>query len=129
MEQGVCEMANKTIRFPNGVDRAIDITTNLLKLVRRQHGNDRQAISEIAGSARVSPAAVRNFIHPSRRPKKVDVDVLDGLRGAYLRFLRQQLAALNNEILRIETMGIADGTLPHLLDEAQALVARIEALL
>lgn len=127
MSDGKYQIPNAT-HDSRGVDRAIEITKALVQTARGHHDTDRDAITEAARHCRLAPSVLRRFFQPSRWPKQVDADILERLRAGYLRFLRQQLAAIETEIARIEASGSVDAGAEHLLDAARALVRRIEAV-
>ena len=113
---------------PSGVDIAIGITQEFVGETRKAHGSDSKAIEDVAAASGVSRTIIRSLWQPSRRPKSIDFDVFERLRGAWLRHLRRQRQRIDNDIRRIEALG-GD---PHLVDElcaqAQDLVDRVEAL-
>lgn len=115
-------------RDSGGVARAVDIATRFVAARRGHNGNRQEAIAAVARDCRVGTAALRRFVHPSRRPKSVSTDLWRRLVGAYLRFLRRQLAELDAEIVRVETIARPDDrALRDLLDKAEALADRIRA--
>lgn len=123
-------MRNERYRFPNEpspVDRACDLTRNLFNAARGNHATDTETVNAIARQAQLSPAAVRKFLQPSRRPKDVTLLVWGRLIAAYRRYLQRQLAELETEIARLEHLDPDDGAILDLLDEAKALVSKIEA--
>lgn len=111
----------------SGVERACDITRSLFNAARGSYQNDAEAVQAIAERARLTPAVVRRFLQPSRRPKDVSLGVWQRLVFAYRRLLNQQLAALQTEIHRLEAVDPDDGAILALLDDAKALVRKIEA--
>ncbi len=115
-------------RPPSGVERACGIAKSLFAAARGDHETDAATINTIARRARLTPATMRKFLQPSRRPKDVSLTVWARLVRAYRRYLDQQLAGLQNEIARVEALSPSDSSIRDLLDEAKALVARIEAL-
>lgn len=121
-------MTSRRGQFLNGVDQAVLFTTGLLKTQRQHYETDIEAIDAVSGQTRLTPSVLRKFLQPSRRPKAVDFDVVGCLRRAYLRMLNQQLDALRTEIAVVEALGAREGAVSDLLDEAKALVGRIEAL-
>lgn len=111
---------------PAGVERACEIARSLIRAARGTHDTDHSAIQAVARHARLSPAVLRRFIQPSRRPKDISLSVWERLVEAYRRHLRQQLAELELEIARLEHLDPADRALLDLLDEAKSLVGQIE---
>ena len=130
MGQGESTMPNsqyRNLHGPTSVERACDITKNLFNAARGNHATDTETVNAIARQAQLSPAAVRRFLQPSRRPKDVSLGVWGKLLAAYRRYLARQLAAIKLEIVRVEALDPDDGAILDLLDEAKNLVARIEA--
>ena len=130
MGQGESTMPNsqyRNLHGPTSVERACDITKNLFNAARGNHATDTETVNAIARQAQLSPAAVRRFLQPSRRPKDVSLGVWGKLLAAYRRYLERQLAAIKLEIVRVEALDPDDGAILDLLDEAKNLVARIEA--
>lgn len=117
----------RNLHGPTSVERACEITRNLFNAARGNHATDTETVVVIARRAQLSPAAVRRFLQPSRRPKDVSLGVWGKLVAAYRRYLEQQLAALETEIARLEHLEPDDGAMVDLLDEAEALVRKIEA--
>lgn len=125
-------MSKQAYQFANtrpasGVALVESITRAFLKQARGHYVSDQAAIAAIARRAHVSPAAIRRFVQPSRRPKTVSLELWQRIRAAYADFLRSQLRALEHDIARIETLDPADGALRNLVDEAEALAQRIKA--
>lgn len=124
-------MPNKVYRTshspPDPVARACDITRSLFNTARGSYDTDAEAVDAIARSSQLSPASVRKFLQPSRHPKDVSLGVWGRLVAAYRRQLQQQLAALETEIARLEHLDPDDGAILDLLDDAKALVGKIEA--
>lgn len=113
-----------------GVEAAIRLTTELVELKRGPAGGTQAAIRSVAGECRLSPAIIRKFVQPSRRPKDVGLAVWDRLWRSYAQYLRREIARLENDIRRIEALGNADRrAAQHLVDEAEALVRRIKSYL
>ncbi len=112
---------------PTAVDRACQIARTLFQHARGHHDTDADTIRSIARHARLTPAAFRRFIQPSRRPKDVSLSVWQRLLGSYRRYLARELAALQDEIDRLEAMDPDDRALRDLLDKARALVLEVEA--
>lgn len=111
----------------DGVERASEIAKSLFNTARGNYETDQQTVAAIARQAQLTPAAVRRFLQPSRRPKDVSLTVWARLVSAYRRYLEQRLAALQTEIARVDALDTDDRALGDLLDEAKALVSRIEA--
>lgn len=127
-------MQNGPNHFPkrppvSGVEKAINIARSLVALNRGTHGTESAAIAATASQCRLSPAVLRRFVYPSRRPKSVGLDIWQCLRGGYLAVLRKQLAALETEIARVERLGDPDGAVQDLLHKARALQDQAEKLL
>ena len=87
------------------------------------------AARNIATRHRLPQALLRALIQPSRRPKDIGQRWWARLKRAYLDALRRQLAELELEIARVEACGAPDRSVGDLLDKAQALCRRIEALI
>ena len=119
-----CEFSNDA---PSGVERATELVKAFFQATRGKHENDDQTVRDIAHRARISPAEVRKYLQPSRRPKDVSLSVWSRLAGAYSRYLRQHLGALELEIARIESLDADDRALRALLDDAEGLVRKIKA--
>lgn len=111
----------------SGVERATELVQAFFQASRGRHENDDQTVRDIAQRARISPAEVRKFLQPSRRPKDVSLGVWSRLFGAYSRYLRQQLHALEIEIARLDGLDPHDRALRDLLDDAEGLVRKIKA--
>lgn len=111
----------------SGVERATELVTAFFQASRGRHENDDQTVRDIAQRARISPAEVRKFLQPSRRPKDVSLSVWSRLAAAYRRYLQQQLHALEVEIARLEGLDPHDRALRDLLDDAEGLVRKIKA--
>ena len=111
----------------SGVERATELVKAFFQASRGRHENDDQTVRDIAQRARISPAEVRKFLQPSRRPKDVSLSVWSRISAAYGRYLRQQLHALELEITRLEYLDPDDRALHDLLDDAEALVRKIRA--
>lgn len=111
----------------SGVERATELVKAFFQAARGRHENDDETVRDIAQRARISPAEVRKYLQPSRRPKDVSLGVWSRLAGAYCRYLRQQLGALELEISRIEGLDPHDRALRDLLDDAEGLVRKIKA--
>lgn len=129
-------MSNSVDRFLNSVgnretavDRAVALTTRMIKLNRGQHGTEKAAIAATAWQCRVSQSVIRRFAYPSRRPKSVDLGLWERIRGAYFAMLRRQLAGIQTEIARVEHLDDPDGAIRRLLDEAEAVADRIRTIL
>lgn len=101
----------------------------LVDAEKNKAGRTLDAVKSVARHCKLSPSFVRGLVHPSRRPKVIDARWLCRLWDAYLAHLRRQLADLELELARCEALGSARRPPRDLLDEAQALVRRIEALL
>ncbi len=112
----------------SGVERAIYMTRRLVKSAGVNHDSETDAIDEVAQQCRLGRSVIERFLFPSRWPKSIDADLLERIRGVYLRWLRGQLAAIENEIVSIERFGSREPSVEHLLDAARALVHRIEAV-
>lgn len=122
-------MPNQRYRFsdgPSSVERACEITKNLFNAARGNYATDTETVTAIARKAQLSPAAVRRFLQPSRRPKDVSLGVWGKLLAAYRGYLERQLATLQAEIHRLEHLDPSDGAILDLLDDAKALVIKIE---
>lgn len=117
----------RNLHGPTSVERACDITKNLFNAARGNHATDSETVNAIARQAQLSPAAVRRFLQPSRHPKDVSLGVWGKLVATYRRYLERQLAALETEIVRLEHLDPDDGAMVDLLDQAKALVGKIEA--
>lgn len=123
-------MPNRRYQFshgPTGVERACEITRNLFNAARGNHVTDTQTVEAIARRAQLTPSVMRRFLQPSRRPKDVSLGVWTRLLAAYRRYLDGQLAGLRDEIARLEALDPDDAAILDLLDEAKALVRKIEA--
>lgn len=118
---------NRNLHGPTSVERACDITKNLFNAARGQHATDTETVHAIARQAQLSPAAVRRFLQPSRRPKDVYVGVSEKLKAAYRRYLERQLSAIKTEIARLEACDPDERAMVAVLDKAKALVDEIEA--
>jgi hypothetical protein len=118
--------ANQFETPASGVERACEIAKHLVKQARGHHDTDADALREIARHTRLSPAALRRFVQPSRRPKDLPLSVWQRLLGAYRRYLQRELAALEAEIRTLEFLDPDDRALRACLDKAKDLVARIE---
>lgn len=116
----------RNLHGPTSVERACDITKSLFNAARGNHATDSDTVNAIARQAQLSPAAVRRFLQPSRHPKDVSLGVWGKLVAAYRRYLERQLSALETEIARLEHLDPDDGAILDLLDEAKALVSKIE---
>lgn len=112
---------------PAGVDRACEIARSLIHAAMGTHDTDHSAIQAVARTARLTPAVLRRFVQPSRRPKSVDLTVWERLVAAYRQYLRRRLAQLETEIAALEHLDPSERALLDLLDEARALVGQIEA--
>lgn len=121
-------MSNKTehLEASTGVERACHIVRKLYNHARGNYETDQQCIAAIARQSRLTPAAVRRFIQPSRRPKDVSFGVWSRLVGAYRRHLARELMALQDEIDRIEYLSPDDSALQDLLHKARNLVSEAE---
>lgn len=119
-----CGFSNDAL---SGVERATELVQAFFQASRGRHANDDQTVRDIAQRARISPAEVRKFLQPSRRPKDVSFSVWCRLSGAYARYLRQQLHVLEMEIARLDHLDPDDRALRHLLDDAEGLVRNIKA--
>ena len=119
-----CEFSNGAT---SGVDRATELVKAFFQASRGRHENDDQTVRAIANRANVTPATVRKYLQPSRRPKDVSLGVWTRLVDAYRRFLRQQITALELEVSRLESLGASDRAILALLDDAKDLVRNIEA--
>lgn len=111
----------------SAVDRACQIAKSLFDRARGSHDTDADTIRTVARHARLTPAAFRRFIQPSRRPKDVSFTVWQRLLGSYRRYLVRELAALQDEIDRLEHLDPDDAALAALLDKARTLVVEVEA--
>lgn len=118
----------RNLHGPTSVERACDITRSLFIAARGNHATDSDTVNTIARQAQLSPAAVRRFLQPSRHPKDVSLGVWAKLVATYRRYLERQLTALQAEIARLEHFDPDDGAILDLLDEAKALVRKIEAV-
>lgn len=121
-------MPNKISHFdtpPSGVDRACQIARNLFNHARGNHETDADAINAIAHQSRLTPAALRRFLQPSRKPKDVSLGVWGRLVGAYRRYLQRELAELQLEIDRLAHLDPDDGALLSLLSETESLQRQI----
>lgn len=112
---------------PSGVERACQIARQLFNHARGNYDTDQQTVDAVARHARLSPATVRRFIQPSRRPKDVSLGVWGRLLGAYRRYLERELASLEDEIDRLRFLDPDDRAIQDLLHQAEALVSEIEA--
>lgn len=101
----------------------------LVEAEKKTTGRTLDAVQSVARRCRITPSLVRGLIHPSRRPKVIDARWLGRLWAAYLKHLRRQLAELELEIARVEALAPSDRAARDLLDAAQALVRRLEALI
>lgn len=126
-------MSNDTHHFRNAaatVDRAVEIATKLVGELRGSNGISERALRIIATDSRIGFSQLRRLAQPSRRPSSISADVWYRLNDCYLRFLRRKLAELEVEIARVEALHRPDDSaLRALVDEAEALTARIKALL
>lgn len=113
-------------RPPSGVGTVEAMARDFVKQSRGHYETDTAAI---ARRAHVSPAAIRRFVQPSRRPKSVSLELWQRLRAAYSEFLRGQVAALERDIARVEALDPADRALRDLAAEAEALARRIREAL
>lgn len=114
-------------QFRSGVDQATGLVTELVLAKRGQSGGTQQAIRKVAHDCRVSPATVRKYFQPSRRPKDIPLGVWQRLWHGYRCHIERQLAQLETDLARIEALGGAgDSAGQHLVDEAEALVSRIK---
>ena len=108
---------------------AIAVVKELVTSKRGQCGTQ-AAIRTIARDSKVPASVVRRLYHPSRYPKDIGLRVWRGLRDAYLRYLRQQIRDIETKIRCIEAADHLDaGTREALVDEAQALIARVRSAL
>lgn len=116
-------------RSPSGVGTVEAMARDFLQQSRGLYDTDQAAIAAIARKAHVSPAALRRFVQPSRRPKSVSLELWQRLRTAYSEFLRGQVAALERDIARVEALDPADRALRDLAAEAEDLARRIREAL
>lgn len=124
-------MPNKISHFDapsTGVERACQIARNLFNHARGNHETDADAIAAIARQSQLTPATLRRFLQPSRRPKDVSFTIWERLLGAYRRYLARELAALQDEIDRLAHLDPADAALEDLLRQARALVSEVESV-
>lgn len=110
---------------PTGVERACQIAKNFFQHARGHHDTDAATVRTIARRAHLTPAEVRQFLQPSRRPKDVRLGVWQRLVGAYRRYLERELAALQDEIDRLADLDPDDRALLDLLHEAENLERKI----
>jgi hypothetical protein len=68
-----------------GVERVVYMTTALVKAARGHNEDYENTFREVARQCRIGASVVERFFFPSRRPKSIDADLLDLIRGAYLR--------------------------------------------
>ena len=125
-------MPNKIEHFDTqstGVERACEIARSLFKHARGHHDTDADAIRTLARQSHLSPAALRRFLQPSRRPKDISLGMWGRLVGAYRRYLQRELAELQLEIDRLAFLDPDDRALLHLLHDAEALERQIRAAL
>lgn len=113
----------------SSVDRACQIAKQLFQHSRGNHDTDAATVRTIARRAQLTPAEIRQLLQPSRRPKDVRLGVWQRLVTAYRRFLARELAALEDEIARLEHLEPDDAALQDLLRKARALCGEIETAL
>ena len=110
----------------SAVDRACEIARELLNTSRGNYETDKQCIEAVARKSRLTPAILRRFLQPCRRPKEVGLSVWTALQAAYRAQLEQQLAHLQDEIERLEACSPNQRAVLDLLDDAKNLVRKIE---
>lgn len=113
----------------SGVDRACEIAKSLFQHARGNHDTDAATVRTIARRAHLTPAEVRQLLQPSRRPKDVRLGVWQRLLGSYRAFLARELAALEDEIARLQFLEPDDAALQDLLHKAEALAGEVRAAL
>lgn len=111
---------------PTGVERACHIARNLFNHARGNYETDAATVDAVARQSRLTPAVLRRFLQPSRRPKDVSLGVWSRLVGAYRRHLARELMALQDEIDRLDALEPDDVALQALLHKARALVVEAE---
>ena len=112
-----------------GVDRACQIAKQLFQHSRGNHETDAATVRTIARRAQLSPAEIRQLLQPCRRPKDIRLGVWGRLLGSYRAFLARELAALEDEIARLEHLEPDDAALQDLLHKAEALAGEVRAAL
>lgn len=126
-------MSTQPHRFLNVrpvLDEATDIATEFVSRQEQQNGrNKTEAIAATAAACGVTASAIRAIVQPSRKPKRLDADLWQRLRRAYVAYLRQQLGELENEIARVEALGPGDRSVRDLLAKAEAVADRLRHLL
>jgi hypothetical protein len=131
MDQGEFQMPHEKYQFshagPSAVDRACDVAKQLISSARGQYDNEQQCVEAVARKANLTPAVLRRFLQPSKRPKEVGYSVWTRLLSAYRRQLEKQLHQLEDEIARLDHLEPDDRALVALLYDAEALVSKIKA--
>lgn len=118
---------HQNLHTPTGVERACEIAKSLINHARGNYETDSQTVDAVARKARITPAVLRRFLQPSRRPKDVSLSIWQRLVAAYRRHLELELAALQDEIDRLAYLEPDDAAMESLLGKARALCREIEA--
>lgn len=116
-------------RSLNAVEQAALMAQELTEGVQSDEGTKQSAARAAARRAGISFAVFRALLQPSRRPKYLDVGIWQRMRAAYLAHLRRKLVALQAEIVMAEALDAPDRATLDLLDDAKALVRKMESAL
>ena len=116
-------------RSLNAVEQAALMAQELTEGVQSDEGTKQSAARAAARRAGISFAQFSALLQPSRRRKYLDVAIWQRMRAAYLAHLRRKLVALQAEIVMAEALDASDRATLDLLDDAKALVSKIESAL
>lgn len=109
-----------------GVRQASRLVTEMIQARRGHAGGTDAAIRSIARDCRVTPAQVRRYFQPSRRPKDIGLGLWGRLWAGYVRYLETRIASLEQNLLRLRARGDIDPrACEDLAAEAEALIGRI----
>ena len=116
-------------RSLNAVEQAALMAQELTEGVQSDEGTKQSAARAAARRAGISFAQFSPLLQPSCRRIYLDVAIWQRMRAAYLAHLRRKLVALQAEIVMAEALDAPDRATLDLLDDAKALVSKIESAL
>ena len=129
MHRGKYEMPQSSIQSLNHIEQTALWAREIYQETKETSDEDiepDELMRCAAGRCSVPFQKFRSFIHPSRRPKSVDVGIWQRVRRSYVAYLRRKLANLEAEVALVESLDPADGATLDLLDRARSLIRKIE---
>lgn len=108
------------------VEQASILAAELIAIAEQKIGGKDEATRALSAQCRLPYSFMRALAQPSRRPKAISATYWFRLYDGYLAYCRTQIRELEQQVERVERLGIADQHAADLVDKGQALVDRLK---